>query len=340
MTHLRRLRRGSSAVPHSKLTPAKIATIIIMTIMCGVFLLDIMTVLLFNHYEKRYPVEKESFSFLARSGESRIHFLDTGNSDAALLESDGHFALIDSGWGSDNPNAKARRPGYEDQVLAYLKKVAADADGVVRLDFILATHYHYDHAGGFAGILADPVIEADVAYLRAPEHLAGKVKYLAEISEQVFSAARSRGIPIADPPAGPFLLGAMEIRFFNLNRYEKNENDNSIVTLVRVNGATALLTADITNLRGLEGRLGREIGQVDLMTLCHHGYALSNAMPLLRAAQPKLAIVNNDLGKVYPNVKWNLVMGARAPYYSTVREGGIIVHFGEDGEIRLTGGLE
>ena len=325
---------------------AKIATIVIMVIMCSVFLLDIMTVLFFNHYEKRYPVAPESFAFIEQgrgNRSARIHFLNTENSDAVLLESDGHFALIDSGWGSENPNARGRQTGYEERVLDYLKKVAAGEDGVVRLDFILATHYHYDHAGGFARILADPAIEVGVAWLRRLEPSIMKMKHVEDIYRQVSEAAARRGIPIEAAPAEPVMLGSMELQFFNLESYENRafagENNNSIVTLVSVGGTRALLTADITGLYGLEKWIGRQVGQVDLLTLSHHGYSMSNSMALLRELRPKLAIVSNELGKVYPNVKWNLVMGARAPYYSTVRENGIIAHLGEDGDVRLTGEL-
>ena len=85
-------------------------TYIVVGGMLCIFLFDIVTVLLGNAYEKRYTITDELF---AGDLADRIHFLNTDNSDCILLESQGHFALIDSGWGSNNPNAKARRPGYE-----------------------------------------------------------------------------------------------------------------------------------------------------------------------------------------------------------------------------------
>ncbi|MDR3312912.1 MAG: MBL fold metallo-hydrolase [Oscillospiraceae bacterium] len=330
------------------LRPSKLATIGIMVIMLGIFLLDILTVLLFNQYEKRYTLVAENFAFAGSGQGSRIHFLNTENSDAILLESDGHFALVDSGWGSDNPNLKARRPGYEAQVLAYLKRVAADADGKVALDFILCTHYHYDHAGGFAFLMADPAVEIRQAYFRSLEAGCGN-QYsfestswqLEEIHGQLVEAAQQRGIPVVETaPTEPFALGAMQVQFFNTdscaNPKLRGENDNSVITLVNVHGTRTLLTADATNLHGLEDQLAEQIGAVDLLKLCHHGYAMSNSAGFLRALQPKLAIVTNGLGQVYPNVKWNLIMVAHCPYYSTVREGGIIANYAENGEITLT----
>ncbi len=50
---------------------------------------------------------------------SAIHFLNTGNSDCIILESDGHFAMIDAAedndYPADKPNLNLR--GYEKEVL-------------------------------------------------------------------------------------------------------------------------------------------------------------------------------------------------------------------------------
>ena len=84
-----------------------------------------------------------------------IHFLSTGNSDAILLESGGHFALVDAGEDSDNPRGFDWLvfDGHEEDVLAYLKSHAADENGKVHLDFVLGTHAHSDHIGGFDTVI-------------------------------------------------------------------------------------------------------------------------------------------------------------------------------------------
>ena len=75
----------------------KIATWIIVPLMLLIFILDIVTLVLCNRYAARYTIMPESFD---GTYSDRIHFLNTENSDAILLESDGHFALIDAGEGS------------------------------------------------------------------------------------------------------------------------------------------------------------------------------------------------------------------------------------------------
>ena len=56
--------------------------------------------------------------------------------------------------------------GYEQIVLDYVKKTAINAEGKIVLDFILPTHCHYDHIGGFRWIINDPDITIQKAYLK------------------------------------------------------------------------------------------------------------------------------------------------------------------------------
>ncbi|MDR2647843.1 MAG: MBL fold metallo-hydrolase [Oscillospiraceae bacterium] len=327
---------------------AKIATVIVVGGMLLIFLLDIATVLLANHDEKKYPIPQEFFAFVGTNEGSRIHFLNTDNSDAILLESEGHFALIDSGWGSDNPNKNARRTGYETRILDYLQRVARDANGQVTLDFVLVTHYHYDHAGGFAGILSDKNVNVKTAYFRPLQGALHNYELerweLDEIHARLLDVAAERGIPVEEnPPTEPFAFGAMRLRFLNTDSYKNEkysgENDNSVITLVQYGKTRALLTGDASNLHGLEKDIARQVGRVDLLKICHHGYFGSNSMFFLKTLQAKAGIVTNGLGQIYPNVKWNLTMVARLPTYSTVRENGIIATLRGDGTFYFTGNL-
>ena len=86
-----------------------------------------------------------------------IHFLNTGASDCIILESDGHFAMVDAAedteYPPDKPALKYR--GYEEEICAYLHKNCSDENGIVTLDFVLGTHAHSDHIGGFDTVIHD-----------------------------------------------------------------------------------------------------------------------------------------------------------------------------------------
>jgi len=249
-----------------------IATYVVVGGMVLIFLFDIAVTLLSNHYARRYPVERYSAAReeYASGAGARIHFLNTGNSDCVLLESGGRFALVDSGWGSENPIAQARRPGHEQRVLDYLKRVAAGEDGTVTLDFVLPTHYHYDHAGGFLLILSDPAIHVNTVYLSPREGQAPW--YVPEIRQGIEETALARGFTLEEElPTEPFLLGEMTVQFLNTEEKQHGENDNSVVALLTYGDFRALLAGDITARWGLEKEIAQAAGPVDLLKLPHHG---------------------------------------------------------------------
>ena len=89
----------------------------------------------------------------------RIHFIPTmaninstgGHGDSILLESNGHFAMVDTG----DSTAESRK-----NLLTYLNKL-----GVKKLDFILLTHLHSDHYGGINYLLKKN-ISVDTLYIK------------------------------------------------------------------------------------------------------------------------------------------------------------------------------
>ena len=307
----------------------KIATWVVVPLMAAIFVLDIVTVALGNAYCKPWTPQKETFTY--EYGNDRIHFLNTANSDAILIESNGRFALIDAGEGNNNPRRKTAYKGYEDEVRAYIKQVAADGSGTARLDFILGTHCHYDHIGAFHAIITDPDIKIDKAYF----------KQLDETYSQIRSDLEVLGVPgISDLPREEFAFGDFTIKFFNTvtppEMDGEGENAASVGVKVTKGERTAFLAADITKSTGLEQLLGGQIGHVDLLKVGHHGYLGSSSAKFLKQLSPEVAIVTNQLGKVYPNVKWNLTMIAKVPFFATYDHNGIIASFTDDGRIVLT----
>jgi len=317
----------------------KIATVIVVGGMVLIFLFDIAVTFAQTRMQNRFPVQPETFE---QCGEAmRLHFLNVYNGDSILLQSAGQFALIDAGWGSENPIEPVRRPGTEPRVVEYLQRVAAGDDGIVHLDFVLATHYHYDHVGGLPAVLADPTIEIGRLYLPErpdPERVRW---YVPELRQRLYDIARTRDIPVVEYlPDEPFMLGDMQLQFLNTQwRPRHSENDNSIVVLAEFGAFRALFPSDIMSMRGVEREIAREVGQVDLLKLPHHGYSGSSSLYFLRTLRPSLAIVSNFAGRVYPNVMWNLTLGSRTPYLSTVAENGIVVTVDENAQMVVTSGL-
>ena len=321
-----------------------IATWVVTSVMLSVFILDIVVVALGNKYVNETPISYENFDY--KNGDDRIHFLNTANSDCIILESNGKFALIDSGEGNENPRRKTEYKGYRDEVISYIKKVASDKNGYVNFEFVLGTHIHYDHAGNFEAIFKDEKISAEKAYFKkfnedvATEMETGdwgnKVTY-----EKILKALENKSIPvISDLPDEEFIFGDFTLRFLNTvtpeELYEKGENASSVGVIVKKGEKTAFLSADFTNDSGLEKLYVDDIGDVDLLKIGHHGYYGSSSISFLKVLKPEITIVTNYIGKIYPNVKWNLTMVAKAPTFSTAHRNGIIATFTDTNEILLT----
>lgn len=321
-----------------------IATWVVTTVMLSVFILDIIVVALGNKYVNEIPISNESFDY--EYGDDRIHFLNTANSDCIILESNGKFALIDSGEGNENPRRKTEYKGYRDEVISYIKKVASDKNGYVNFEFILGTHIHYDHAGNFEAIFKDKKISANKAYFKKfNENVAteldandwgNKATY-----EKILKTLESKNIPvISNLPDEEFKFGDFTLRFLNTvtpeELYEKGENASSVGVIVKKGEKTAFLSADFTNDSGLEDIYADDIGDIDLLKIGHHGYYGSSSKDFLKTLKPEIAIVTNYIGKIYPNVKWNLTMVAKAPTFSTAHRNGIIATFTDNNEILLT----
>ena len=246
---------------------------------------------------------------------NRIHFINTkakSGSDAILLESNGHYALIDMGEDYDFPDGSdPRYPSrwgismrnyqvLEDRLIRHLDQI-----GVKKLDFIIGTHVHSDHIGG-----ADEILnryQVDKFYLK--KYSDDRITANWGLWDNLFNydnalrAAQKRGVTliqnISDEDSH-FKLGDMDIQLYNYkNEYDADgnlkkvldDNSNSIVSVVTVAGKRIYLGGDLDNAEGAEDKLGPVIGKVDMMKWNHHYDAtISNTINFLENLSPKMII--------------------------------------------------
>ena len=281
--------------------------------------------------------------------DDRIHFLNTDNSDAILLESDGRFAMVDAGEDTDNPRGLPglNLPGFEERVLAYLKAHAADADGKVHLDFIVGTHAHSDHLGGFDTILADPDVSVGRAYLKVYDSSVINEEEVREwdnqeVYDQTVAALEAKNVPIiSEPDNTPFMLGNCRITLLNTEDPvpigKVGENDQSLGVLVETNGTRVFLAGDMDDLTGDETRLAPQIGKVDLLKVGHHGCEGSSTPAFLQTLMPKICVFTT--GEYSHNVlsRERIRDICNAKMYFTARDGGVLALLGENGDVRCYG---
>ena len=246
---------------------------------------------------------------------NRIHFINLkskSGSDAILLESKGHFALIDVGEDYDFPDGS--NPRYpdrwgitrdngqvlEDRLFRHLKQV-----GVKKLDFILGTHVHSDHIGS-----ADEVLKrypVDKFYLKrySDERITTQWRLWDNLYnyDNAVKIALERGVNLIQDISdndSHFTMGDMDIQLYNYkNEYDSggklkkifDDNSNSIVAVVTVAGKKIYLGGDLDNAEGAEDKLGPVIGKVDMMKWNHHYDAtISNTVNFINNLSPSIVV--------------------------------------------------
>ena len=249
---------------------------------------------------------------------SRIHFLNTGHSDCIILESNGLFAMIDAAEDTDYPLDKPhlKLPGYEDIVVKYINEHCKGNDGKITFEFILGTHAHSDHIGGFDTVINQPNVFIKKAYLkpyveeRIIEYERKRWDNL-EVYQQMVNALNKKNIPIIQSFNRVCeKLGSFNVVFYNgayVDLQKKTgENRNSVITLVEKDGFEA----------------GEPVG--------HHGYTGSTSSNWLKHLMPQYAIVCNSSKRINPDVRLKLKTISKSRILCTENENGIIAEFDRD----------
>ena len=324
--------------------------LLVFVIIVALVLIVLLSIFLYNQKldneleKNRTSVKFSDMSEFDKNGDY-IHFLNTDSSDAILLQSDNHFALIDAGEDSDNPRGfeELEYDGFEEQILSYIKTYAADEKGRVHLDFVLGTHAHSDHLGGFDTIISDDAVSVDRAYLKKYDESKISVHEVEkwdnkEVYNQMLSALEKKNIPvISDMDNTPFILGNFKISIFNTETFEdeKNigENDNSLGVLIEKSGTRVFLSGDIDNISGDEDRLAPQIKKVDLLKIGHHSYAKSTTSNWLKTLNPKVCVVTNNPEKTDKRTLRRITRITHSPVLITGQEDGIIAEINDGGVI-------
>lgn len=280
----------------------------------------------------------------------RIYFLNTGGADAILIESEGKYALIDAAEDSDNPRGfpDLAFEGTEEYVADAVKKIAGGETGEAVLEFVLGTHSHSDHIGGFDTLILDEKITVKTAYLKEYDESIIRDYEIEkwdnkEVYQQMVDACSERGVPIiSDISEEPFVFGNFTLKFCNTQDTDSaekiGENENAVGLLIEKGSLRAFLAADINNLDGDEDRLALEIGKIDLLKVGHHGYKDSTTPDFIEALLPRYAIVTNNENKLDIGVLGNLNK-IKAGVFETGAYNGIIAEFGND-SIKLYSDLD
>lgn len=239
-----------------------------------------------------------------------LTFLDVGQGDSALIEfPSGYRMLVDGGGVAAGRFLDLR----DESTFSIGESVLSPylfSRGIRKLDAVVLTHAHSDHMDGLFNIIQN---------FKVGEMWLGRNPMIPKYRELI-AAAGDKKIPIrwvaAGQEIGPFTVLHPPAAW----RPKKNDqNNDSVVLLLKENGATALLTGDIERTLSVPDR-------VDILKVPHHGSKGVKVRP--RAAVRVISVgANNPFGHPHESA---------LPALRTDRYGAITVTLESHPKVALT----
>lgn len=197
-----------------------------------------------------------------------VHFINVGQGDSILAESDGRYLLVDAG---ENDQA--------DTVVSYLQ-----GQGVKTLDYVIGTHPHSDHIGGL-----DKVIDTfDVGKVILPP-----VEHTTKTFEDVLDAVVGKGLKLTKPRVGDtYALGGASFTVIAPNKdYGSDLNNWSVGIRLDYGDNRFVMCGDAES--GAEADIldnGIDIS-ADVLKAGHHGSSTSTSEAFLDRVSPSVAVI-------------------------------------------------
>lgn len=205
-----------------------------------------------------------------------IYYFNVGKADAALVECDGKYMMIDCG--SDVMDA-----GFNYyKIDNYLQEL-----GVTKFEYIICTHPDKDHYEGFSEILSNRKYKH--IYCSNLEKENGSFSVFKEDVQSLFKRMKSPKIGLT------FKLGSAEIEILACDTDNKgSSNDSSIVLMITYGKNKFLFTGDAENKT--ENYLLRNNKNIecDVLKVAHHGSNTSSKSEFLRKTKAKYLVISTD----------------------------------------------
>lgn len=220
-----------------------------------------------------------SSSPVTPEGELQVMFIDVGNADSILIRQGEVSALIDAGERGDG-----------DDVLAYL-----NAQGVKKLDLVIATHPHADHIGGMADVINGIPVDKFVMSFMPDDETPTTATYL-----NMLTALDEKSVPVEEASPGTvYPLGTAQLTVLGPLSETDEANNISVVTRLTFGERSFLFMGDAE--KDVEKELlqsGRTLS-ADVLKVGHHGSNTSSSQAFLSVVDPDIAIVPCGKGNSY-----------------------------------------
>ncbi len=235
----------------------------------------------------------------------KVHYIDVGQGDSELLQSNGVNILIDTG-----------ESDQADNLIRYLENA-----GVQTIDYLFLTHPHTDHMGGAVKLMEHfPVKQV---YLTNRTHTT--VSY-----RKLIQTIKNKNIKRVQAKAGVTINFTKKLRgeIVAPNQTYDDINASSIVLKVTHGSNSFLFTGDATIETEQDILKDGYDVSADVYKVAHHGSSTSNSSEFLNAVNPSICVIevgkNNSYGHPHREIK-ELLNKMKVDVYRTDLNGSIII---------------
>lgn len=252
-------------------------------------------------------------SFEGDPHEACVMFVNVGKADCAIVTVDGHTWLVDTGAEQSFINVFA----------------ALDTLGVESIDGIIATHEHHDHVGGLEALSQ----KYEITKVVTPEYLLSR--------KTIDETVKDIGAENVKVRAG----SSVEITegvFFEILAPERllagDDNDNSIVAKLTVNGRSFLFTGDMQTEESAQLIKTAGAAKCDVLKVPNHGNPDGTSAAFAEAASPLISVFSTDtsVDKDSANAKVKARLSSSEQYITQDHELGLLLTVSDKGEISIS----
>jgi beta-lactamase superfamily II metal-dependent hydrolase len=256
------------------------------------------------------------------AGKLRVYFIDVeGGQSTLFVTPEGQSLLIDTGWPSNCSVGSKGTIDCTPEARDADRIVAAAKDaGISKIDYVLITHYHVDHAGGIPQLVARIPVGTFIDHGPNRELDKGITEKDYALYQQVLATGKYKNI---EPKPGDVLpirgiTATVISQDGNLidkplpgagepNAYckvserrpaDQTENSRSLGIVINFGKLKLLDLGDLTWDKEMQLMCpNNKLGHIDVLIVSHHGWNQSSSPALVDAIHPRVAIMDNGANK-------------------------------------------